>query len=490
LTACHATTRPASLPSAPQRAKTNTALDALREQIDTLLANPSLAHGYWGVLVRSLKDDATLYALNKDKLMLPASNMKIVTLVAAAEKLGWGYRYETLVGTAGSIVDGELRGDLIVVGGGDPSLVAADDMADRVFGDWAERLKKQGIRTITGRVIGDDNAFEEDTLGFGWSWDDLQDDDAAGVGGLQYNESAVRVTVVPGPAAGDSAGISIEPPGSGLTIVNSVTSGAPGTKASIAARRLPGSMTLELRGSIPVGAGASTLTCSVDNPTLFFASALRLALIAHGIDIRGPAVDIDDVNGPPLTPRITPAFVASYRSPPLSDLAMRLMKISQNQYAETLLKTIGRAPGVPAGAAAGAAFVQATLERWGLPASTLIQRDGSGLSRYDFITPEALVAVLTHVDRDPRLKGPFVASLPVAGRDGTLARRMKGTAAEGNVRAKTGSMTGVRGLSGYVMSADGEPLVFSILANNFDTSPDTVTATSDAILVRLAQFRR
>jgi len=443
-----------------------------------------------------------------------------VTLAAAAEKLGWDYRYETRVFAAGAVDSGTLQGDLIVSGSGDPSLVAEDGMADRVFADWAERLKQRGIRAISGRVIGDDNGFEEETLGFGWMWDDLPTDDAAGVGALQYNENSVRVTVVPGPATGDSAGISIAPAGSGLTIASTVTTGAAGTTASIATRRLPGSMTLALSGAIAAGAAPATLVVSVDNPTLFFVTALRSALIAHGIDVRGPAVDIDDVRDapaaldpvasgfpPPLRTvaeelprgqaeapgakagsRTTP--IITYQSAPLSVLAVRLMKISQNQYAETFLKSVSSGPGVVPTAAAGWKAAEAIFERWGVPAGTLIQRDGSGLTRYDFVTPEALVTILTHVARDARLKGPFEASLPVAGRDGTLSNRMKATPAEGNARAKTGSMTSVRGLSGYVSSAEGEPFVFSILANNYDTPASTINAATDAIVVRLAQFRR
>jgi D-alanyl-D-alanine carboxypeptidase/D-alanyl-D-alanine-endopeptidase (penicillin-binding protein 4) len=474
-------------PASPAPPAASPALVTLRRDIDATLAQPMLARGYWGVLVKSLKTDETLYALNAGKLMLPASNMKIVTLAAAAEKLGWDYTYDTRVFAAGPVNDGVLDGDLVVVGSGDPSLVAANGMADRVFADWADRLKQRGIRAIAGRVIGDDNAFEEETLGFGWMWDDLPDEYSAGVGALQYNESAVRVTVAPGPAAGDAAGISITPDGSGLTILSTVVTTAPGGTASISTHRLPGSMKLELRGSIPVGAAASALNVSIDNPTQFFVSALRTALIANGIDVRGPAVDVDDVRDAPAINRAT--AIVSYQSPPLSTLAMRLMKISQNQYAETLLKTVGAAPGVVPSVAAGRTAAQAIFERWGVKADALIQHDGSGLSRYDFVTPEALVAILTHIDRDPRLKEPFRTSLPIAGGEG-LSSRMKGTPAEGNVRAKTGSMTGVRGLSGYVTAADGEPLVFSILANNFEIPAAVVNQTTDAIVVRLASFRR
>jgi D-alanyl-D-alanine carboxypeptidase/D-alanyl-D-alanine-endopeptidase (penicillin-binding protein 4) len=476
LSACAA---PKAAPATP----TPPALSSLQRDIDAVLASPALEHGYWSVLVRSLRTGDTLYALNPRKLMLPASNMKTVTLAAAAERLGWTFTYTTELYAAGAIDAGVLNGDLVVVGSGDPSIMAEN--ADAIFGGWAERLKAAGIRSISGRVIGDDSAFEDNGLGFGWSWDDLPDDYAAGVSALQFNENAVRVTVTPGPAAGDSAGISVAPSGSGLDLVNSVTTSAADSAVSLTARRLPGSMRLAIGGSIPAGHSPAALAVSVENPTLFFARALRLALIANGVDVRGPAVDADDVHDMPPRPR---APIATHTSPPLSTLAVRLMKISQNLYAETLLKTL--APAAPRTAERGRAEVAAALQPWGVGADSLIQRDGSGLSRYDFVTAEALVTILAHVNHDEPLRGAFVASLPIAGRDGTLSNRMKGTAADGNARAKTGSMTGVRSTAGYVTSASGEPLVFAILANNFDVSPAQITAAEDAIIVRLASSSR
>ena len=157
-----------------------------------------------------------------------------------------------------------------------------------MFDDIAERLKQLGIRTIAGRIVGDDHALDDQMLGFGWSWDDLADDYAAGVSALQFNENAVRATVAPGPAVGDSAAVSLSVSGSGLTIVNAVTTGAPGSPPTITVHRLAGHTRLEFRGSIPLGAAAANPTVSVDNPTLFFVTALRNALIAHGIDVHGP----------------------------------------------------------------------------------------------------------------------------------------------------------------------------------------------------------
>ena len=413
--------------------------------------------------------------------------MKVVTLAAAAERLGWDFSYETRLLTAGRIEAGRLEGDLLVVGSGDPSIGTAEGMSERLFDEWASRLEAAGVRTVAGRVVGDDDAFDDEGLGFGWSWDDLPDDYAAGVSALQFNENAVRLTVAPGAAVGDFAAISLAPAGSGLIVDSELRTSAADAAASITARRLPGSSRLTLRGSIPVGASPATRVVSVDNPTVFFVNMLRSALIARGIDVRGSAVDIDDVSNAPARSGAT--AVGSHRSPPLSVLGARLMKVSQNLYAETLLKTIAAAAGTPT-FAEGRTQVQAAMQGWSVGGSDLIVRDGSGLSRYDYVSPAALVTILTHIDRDERLRTPFAATLPIAGRDGTLANRMKATPAEGNARAKTGSMTGVRTLAGYVTTADGEPLVFAIMANNFETPPLTITNAADAIVVKLAQFRR
>ncbi len=166
-----------------------------------------------------------------------------------------------------------------------------------------------------------------------------------------------------------------------------------------------------------------------------------------------------------------------------------MMKVSQNLYAETLLKTIGTTAG-PGTVNAGRAAVLSTLQSWDVARQDLIMVDGSGLSRYDLITPQALVGVLAHVARDEHLRSAFNEALPVAGRDGTLAGRMKGTPAEDNARAKTGAIASARGLSGYVKTANEETLVFSILANNFETTADVIDRAADAIVVQLAEFRR
>jgi serine-type D-Ala-D-Ala carboxypeptidase/endopeptidase (penicillin-binding protein 4) len=460
---------------------------ALQREIDAVLASPGLERTFWGVLVKPVDRDEIVYSLNAGKLMTPASTMKIVTLAAAAERLGWDYTYTTRLFAAGTIDNGSLHGDLVVVGSGDPSIDDWDGKATQLFADWAAQLKAAGIERIDGRIVGDDNAFDDDGLGQGWAWDDMAASFSASVSALQFNEGSVQLRLAPGASVGSRASVTISPDYSGLTLNNLISTGGASSTTAIIRRRFPGSSRLELRGVLPLRARPFSETASVDNPTLYFVTALRRALVANGIDVQGAATDVDDLDAPPLrlgTPILT------HQSLPLSMLATTMMKLSQNLYAETVLKTIGADGSEPATTELGRAAVRLTLQSWNIPSGGLVQADGSGLSRYNLITPDAMVAILTHVNRDERLRSGFEATLPIAGRTGTLENRMKGTPAEGNARVKTGSLTGVRAMAGYVRAADGQVLAFAIFANNYDNSSGVINAACDAIVVRLASFRR
>jgi serine-type D-Ala-D-Ala carboxypeptidase/endopeptidase (penicillin-binding protein 4) len=427
--------------------------------------------------VQSLADSRTLYARNGQKLLMPASSMKTVTLAVAAERLGWDFSFETRLVADGSIDERFLNGDLIVAGQGDPSLDDWDGAATRLFATWAQAIKAKGIDTIGGRIIGNDNAFDDTFLGSGWAWDDLDRSFATSVGALQFNQNTAQVTIGPGAAEAAPAAVTLAPGGSGLVLRNLITTGPASVPATVQTRRLAGSAVLELRGSVPLGSASFTRNASVYNPTLYFVNALREALIANGIDVRGLAMDIDDVVGAPTGDE--GMTLVSHRSPSLSVLAATMMKLSQNLYAETLMQALG-----------GPQQARSVLEDWGIAPQNVLVADGSGLSRYNLVTPEVLVAILTRVAKDDRLQGPFAAALPIGGRDGTLEQRMRGTAAEGNVRAKTGSFSNARSLSGYVRTADGEPLTFAIVANNFGIPPIAIEQTIDSIVIRLAEFRR
>jgi D-alanyl-D-alanine carboxypeptidase/D-alanyl-D-alanine-endopeptidase (penicillin-binding protein 4) len=250
---------------------------------------------------------------------------------------------------------------------------------------------------------------------------------------------------------------------------------------------VPGTIMLNVRGQVAAGSVARTRRVAVDNPTTLFLNAFREALARKGIFIGGSAIDIDELRQPPdLTGAET--WVTD-RSAPLYEIADRLQKWSRNGYAETLLWTLSPA-GAPASERAGLAVLRETLTRLGVDPELYRAFDGSGLSRYDMVSPAAIVGVLASVWKDPDLVGPYRSALPVAGAAGSLADQMKGTSAEGRVWAKTGSMFNIRSLSGYVLTADNEPLAFSFLANNYTVPSARIEAMFDTALERLAAFRR
>jgi len=493
VTAC-AHRAPVAPPQAPRTTHvaprtTQTDLEArvaLIRDVDEILDAPALARATLAVRVDLLNTiPLTLYGRNSTKLVMPASNMKLLTLAAAADRLGWDFRYTTRLEMAGTIEGGALRGDLIVVGSGDPAITASGGPAP-AFATFAEGLKRAGITRVDGRIIGDDNAFDDEELGPGWAWDYLSAGYAARSGALSYNDNQITVRIAPGAAAGEPARIEAVPAGHGLTLVSGIVTVDAASGASIDVFRLPGSDRLTLSGTIRVGATAVNRTVSVDNPTRFFADALRLSLEAQGIAVRDGAWDVDDVaDRPPAANRRT---LATYESAPLAELAKILMKVSANFDTENVLKTVGLVVRQEGSTAAGRSAARETLTSWGIPPDSYVMYDGSGLSRYNYVSADAIVRLLTHVWQSERLRGPFIASLPIAGRDGTLANRMRGTVLEGKVEAKTGTIANVRSLSGFLETRSGQRLVFAMIANHYTASSAQVDAVVERALTRLAEW--
>jgi len=405
---------------------------------------------------------------------MPGSNMKILTLAAAADRLGWNYRFETRVVTTATLEDGVLHGDLIVVGSGDPSI---SDRSDEhgILQALAGRVRDAGVRRIDGRIIGDDDLFEDQPLGEGWAWDNLAYGYSAPTTALEFNDGSVDLVIRAGAASGDPVDLRVRPDGSGLEIDNRLVTIAETGSGRLTMERMPGSPRLLVKGEIPAKAPAFVRTASVDNPTQFFANAFRLALIAEGVDVSMGAFDMDEVQSKPDL--AVARTVATRQSAPLSDLATPMMKVSQNQYAELLLKTIG-----------GKQVMSDLLGARGIAKDSYIIADGSGLSRYDYVTDETLVKLLQLLHERPGDAAMFPPTLPVMGRDGTLARRLNGTPEEGKVRAKSGTIDNVRALSGYLETAGGNILVFSIIANNFSLPVGQIDAAVDKALIRLAAF--
>jgi D-alanyl-D-alanine carboxypeptidase/D-alanyl-D-alanine-endopeptidase (penicillin-binding protein 4) len=450
--------------------------ESLQRDLSAIFQAPEFERSIWSVLVRPAASSEPLFSLNASKLVMPGSNMKILTLAAAADQLGWDYRYETKIVTTAPLEAGVLQGDVIVVGSGDPSISERSD-EHGILQSMAQQLRDAGVHQIDGRIIGDADAFGGSPLGDGWAWDNLPYGYSAPVSALEYNEGSVDLVIRAGAAAGDPVAIQVRPEGSGLDLDNRLVTVADTGSGTLTLERLPGSPHLVVRGQIPARAAPFVRTASVDNPTQFFVNALRATLIAEGIQVSKGALDIDDAS--PKPDRSGARTLATRRSPPLAQLATSMMKVSQNQYAELLLKTLG-----------GRQALGDRLRLLGIPDDSYIIADGSGLSRYDFVTEEALVKLLQLFHDRPADAAPFTATLPVAGRDGTLARRLTGTPAEGRVRAKSGSIDNVRALSGYVDTAGGDTLVFSMIANNFSLPVAEIDAAVDKALLRLIMFTR
>jgi len=433
--------------------------------------------------VSSLDRHDRLVDLNAHTLFVPASVAKLVSVATAAEAVGWDHRFETSLLTTGSVSQGRLFGDLIVVGSGDPSI------GGRGGGDlstFVAAVKAAGFERIEGRIVGDDDALEEPRPQLSWAWDDLGYTTGSLFGALNLAENRTVVTVTPASTAGAPADVSIQARAEGRPIVNRVTTGPAGSPSLVWPEQRPGETALTIAGSIPLGASPTPLGISSGNPTLWFATVLRNRLIEEGIVVTGEAVDIDDLSPPPDRSDATMLF--TYRSPTLAEIARPLLKESINLYGEAFMR-LNTDKGVFPTNDAALDGLRKRLTAWGLSDGSYQLVDGSGLSRRDAISPEAVMAVLQRMSSSSDA-APFLMALPIAGVDGSLTGRMKGTAAEGNLRAKTGTMSNIRSLAGYVTARDGEHLAFVILMNNFEGTSAAANQAIDAVAVRIAEFTR
>ena len=484
--------QPVVADSHPVSGRVNTVaspVDRLRAEFDEILADPAFANAHWGVMVQSVETGEVLYRHNERKLFMPASNVKLVTGSVALTRLGAEFRFRTRVATCGAIDNtaGALDGDLLVVGGGDPAISSrfSDDDPTGVFRAWADSLKGRGITRINGNVVGDDDLFDDTHVGPGWAWDNLGSSYSAEIGALLLNEGTISLHVTPGESAGERANVELQPPTEYLELTNMAYTTADSTGVGVWAARRPLSTEAELGGRIWLGTDSVTRTIPPHDPTMYFVTVLHETLEAEGIEVSGDPVDMDDYDVSCAEPN--DLFV--HESPTLEEILAPFLKDSQNQIGEMLMRYVGAAATDTGSVATGRRVAESVLTRWGIPDDSYVYFDGSGLSRYNYLAPEAIVRLLRAMALSPAFE-VFYNSLSVAGVDGTLRGRFRGTAGEGNVRAKTGSVSNARTLSGYVTSADEELLVFSVLTNNFDTPNRPVEYVQDLLVERLVHFKR
>lgn len=457
---------------------------ALRFSIDSMVRQTQFRDAQFGVLIVDPERGDTLYSLNAGKLFMPASNMKIVTGATSLVELGPDYTYRTDFAAGGRIVHDTLQGALIVNGRGDPTI--SDHMrgsAMVALYEVADSLRAHGITTIAGGIRAGPDVFPDTTIGFGWSWDDLGEDYGAGVDALYFNEG-FGTAIAYGKPGMQPDSIRTFPASSYPKIVSPPHSTS--TVSDTVALRLdfdPTRTQFTARGRLK--SSVDTLTYVYPDQREAYLAALSEALRSRGIVVAGGELGTVSPRAADNTMSSTPLF--TIHSPPLRAILPALEKPSQNQIAEILYKTLGLEKTGVGSADSGRVVLERQLAAWGAAPDGYLIRDGSGLSRYGYLSPETLVRVLDRVRADSAFH-VFYDALPIAGLDGSLRNRMKGTAAAGKVHAKTGSVANARSLSGYALTADNHTLIFSLLANNWITSQAAVDSVHNRIAVMLASL--
>jgi len=464
----------------------------LAPQISPLLRTRRYRSATWSALVASLTTGDTLFSWRADRLMVPASNAKLFTTSAALHYLGPEFRFVTVLFADGRVNDGVLFGDLVLYGTGDPTF----GLDTAALAPFADSVVRAGIRRVRGDVVGDASFLGAELTGPGWSPDNFLRDFAAPPSALSAAGNVIAITVTPGAAVGAPARVQVDPPNDYYRVVSVVVTGGPRSRSRISVRRGPAHGVVELTGVVAQARGPWRTSLVVQEPALFAAGLLRRLIEARGVVVRG-GTRSETGEAPERARQMLAAVrgrgdpfggaIAVRRSPPLDALVAFINHRSHNLSAELAFRVIGRTVGGAGTFAAGARAVARFLrEEVGLPAGAFRVTDGSGLSLLDEATPRSLVQVLAWARRADEGRA-FYQSLPVVGEG--IQSRMLGTAAVGRLRAKTGTLSGVSALSGYVAAAGGEELVFSLIVNG---APSVTRSrdTQDSVGVLLSLFDR
>jgi len=492
----------------------------LSQEIATILGPFGEAH--WGIEVRDRDTGTVLYAQNPDQLFLPASNAKIFTTAAALAIAGPDYRFRTTVEAEGKVDGhGELKGNLVIVGRGDPNISGRTlpyalktqrvPPGTQILEEMADQVAHSGLKTVDGDLIGDDTYYSPERYAEGWAQDDLQWIDGAPVSALTFNDNIVFVNIQPGVQAGEKAIVTLEPETDYYELDNRIVTSAAGVVKKIGIHREPGARKIVLWGSLPLGDAGMKEPLAIEDPAEFVAHLFRTMLERRGITIHGKAyarhadeAQFYDKFPPPIIPQ-TPSIenpaaaqapaqrapeaetpsnnqvLAEHFSTAFLDDVRVTNKTSENLHAELALRLAGKLAGSGGSFEGGVAAVRQFLVQAGVNPEEFLFMDGSGLSRRDLVSPAATVQLLLYATRQP-WGVAFEESLPVSGVDGSLADRFLNTPAGGLVHAKTGSLSHVNTLSGYGETKTGKRFVFSIFCNNHNVPAAKVLKAIDAIV--------
>lgn len=439
----------------------------LAKEIEAKIDQPWIKHGRCGILVVAMSTDERIYQRDAAHVHTPASNTKLATSAAALRALGSEYRYATKLIANGELVNGELKGDLVLVGGGDPTLAAED------LKKMAEQAYASGLRKVSGFLTYDDSFFDAERYGFGWDIDDEMYAYQPQISALMLDRNVVAVRAE-ATAVGEPPKITISNGGPSLVVRNLAVTSARGSRNSLSITRIRAQNVFEINGSIPLGADAVSVRLSVEDPSFYAASVMAMLLREAGIEVFARPVAA-------LAPSAKGSAIAEHRSPPMSVIVRELNKPSDNLIAEVLIKTIGREKGGSGSTSAGLNYVRSFLTEIGVAAGSALLQDGSGLSGVNAISPEALYILLKHMQGSPHRQA-FEDSLPIIGVDGTLRNRLANSPVKGKFLAKTGTLFRTSAVSGYLTAKSGKRYIVSIMMNHFDAPASQARQLQDQLI--------
>lgn len=453
-----------------------------------LAADPSLKNGSLSISVIDVESGQLLASYEPERALSPASNLKVLATASALAILGPGYRYQTNLEYDGTLSDdGVLSGNLYLSGYGDPTLGSPLLEGAMPLAPLMERLRmavqQAGIRRIEGSVIGDASAFGSQSSAGTWQWEDMGNYYGAGAWALNLHENLHYLHFQQQAGLGSIPAIAgTEPEIPGLQFINEVVSAGRGTGDNAYIFGAPYQFNRYVRGTIPVGTGIFTIKGSIPDPPLFAAQTLRQSLATVGIMAGGAS---SRVNAQATTRR---RQLYTHESPPLSRIVERANMESVNLYCEAMVKTIGWNQKQEGSTAAGLEALQAYWEGKGLDWDGCYLSDGSGLSGANAVTSLFLARLLRLMARqEESLFRPFYESLPLAGRSGSLKNTLRGTAAEGRLRAKSGTLERVRAYTGYATARNGRLLAFSVIVNNYSGSGGAIRQKLERFMLELCE---
>ena len=441
------------------------AQDNIAEKVYTFAADPELRGAQIGVDVVDVSRGKRVASFQPYNALIPASTLKLMTTAAAFDVLGPGYRFTTILGTVGVVVNGTLRGDVYIIGGGDPTLgspyMAGVDRLPAVIEAWAAAIQRAGIRRIEGRIIGDGSYYGSDGAAADWPWSDLGNYYGAGAYGLNLHENSYQLDLLQRKTL-DAPPIvqGTRPAVPKLEFTNELLSGPAGSGDQAYIYAAPFSHRATIRGSIPVGSKRFTIRGSIPDPALFAAEQLQAALGAKGIRTTLPPETDRTVGGGRF--KIT-QVLHQRESPPLLDIIRRTNERSLNLYAEALLREVAKARGEKLSDLSDGRATVDWLRSLGIDTGAAHIIDGSGLAPRNFFTPATMTAFLVTQAGNDRWR----STLAVAGRTGSMRNFLKERTAEGRLAAKSGSLHAVRCYAGYARGPDGRDLAFAIMVNNY-----------------------